>query len=71
MNTANKTQQQRTQDVIDYFRGLPGEWGMLKGLLCMEHALTGEALHHVEGLFDRLMIAKRMDEIINEQAKAA
>jgi hypothetical protein len=58
-----QTAKQNSQDVIEYFRGLPGEFYMLKGLLCAEHALKGDATSDIEGLFDRLMIAERMDEI--------
>jgi hypothetical protein len=63
MTTQSKNPEQNTQEVIDYFRNLPGEFYMLKGLLCVEHALTEDAKKNIEGLFNRLMIAERMDEI--------
>lgn len=67
--------QQRTQDVIDHFRGLPGEFYMLKSLLVLPTGIeNGESKRggywagvkvrkQVNALYDGLMIAKRMDEM--------
>lgn len=72
---AEKTR--RTQAIIDGFRGLPGEWYMLKGLLVAPTAigrakearvdyLSGVAERKLlEDLFDNIMLAERMDEINN------
>ena len=66
---------QRTQDIIDYYRGLPSEWGLLKGVLLLDIAVSraaetrgGYALGRAEreaviALIDPMMIAARMDQI--------
>lgn len=69
------TTQERTQVVIDAWRGLPGELMMLKGLMCIEHTLQSayenkgarftEALAAADIGLDRMMVAARMDELIN------
>lgn len=61
--------QQRTAQVIAKYRGLPGEFYMLKGLLCMDHAFdcTGADHRLINGVFDFVMIAQRMDQL-NELA---
>lgn len=82
MNKLTKTQQ-RAQDIIDGFRGLPGEFMMLKGLLCLSHTVEGaeekrngyqagsSVRRKVEAIFDSTMIAARMDEINNGERAAA
>jgi hypothetical protein len=58
-----KTQQQRTADLLASFQGLPGEFYMLKGVLCLPYSLDdSEQYEHYE-LYDRVMIARRMDEL--------
>ncbi len=60
----------RTQTLIDYFRGLPGEFFMLKGLLCAGHALdTTPARQQLDNVYDSILIAERMDQIRAEDAK--
>lgn len=58
--------QKRTQALIDYYRGRPGEFYMLKGLLCLDlpfsdDDVTARTLAH--RLVDSMMIAARMDEL--------
>ena len=58
----------RTQHIIDRFKGKPEEWGMLKGVLCMDHGLAYDdplavALRET---IDTVMVAKRMDELNRE-----
>ena len=58
----------RTRAILKRWKGLPGEFYMLKGLLCISAVFDAE---HFEGemvraLFDSKMIAERMDEIQNE-----
>lgn len=63
--------EQRTKRIIERYRNLPGEFYMLKGLLCLSGAVGaglsyGEANKEekkIDALFDLSMIAKRMDEI--------
>lgn len=72
------TREQRTANILAKFRDLPGEFYMLKGLLCLpaatcppsddvEHRMSYEARRKeertIEALYDTLEIAKRMDEI--------
>lgn len=51
--------QKRTQAIIEKYRSLPGEFMMLKGLLCMSHIDDKVA----SNVFDGMMIATRMDEM--------
>ncbi len=37
------TREERTQAIIDGWRGLPGEFYMLKGLICMENTIEQAA----------------------------
>lgn len=74
---------QRSLDVIDYFRGAPGEFDMLKGLLILDSALekgerarngypAAHAMHkRVHALYDTQLIAERMDAINDEAKRAA
>lgn len=55
----------RTNAVIESFRDVPEEFGMLKGLLLMSMTKDSMTNDIAETLFDRSMIAKRMDEINN------
>jgi hypothetical protein len=78
------TREERTQAIIDGWRDLPGEFYMLKGLLCLESAVEKGAQaktdkrpviarerDQFENTFNLLMIAERMDEVRNaEIAKA-
>ena len=71
--------QARTKDIIESYRGLPGEFYMLKGLLCLDMAVgngaekregfwAGDAARKmVVELFDGDMIAERMDELRRER----
>ncbi len=63
--------QQRTKRIIERYRNLPGEFYMLKGLLCLSGAV-GVGLPYAEAnseenkvyaMFDLGMIARRMDEL--------
>ena len=55
----------RTLTVMAYFAGLPAEFGMLKGLLCMQHPFNSRsaAFRMARELFNPMMIAERMDSI--------
>lgn len=68
IDVQRKGRVERTHKLIDNYRGLPGEFDMLKGVLCMDHSLNGYSLESANGLFDRLEIARRMDEI-NKEAR--
>jgi hypothetical protein len=70
---------ERTQAIIDQWRGLPGEQMMLKGLLCVGIAIEAAAAKRtnvysaqraeaalIDQHIDRIMIAARMDEITKE-----
>lgn len=71
------TKTERTQSIIDTFRGLPGEYMMLKGVLCIDHGVnkaieekTGDRYapfsadrDALSGGFDSIMISTRMDEL--------
>ena len=59
---------EQTQQIINRFKGLPGEFYMLKGLLCLDHAVDSK---QVKKLYDLRMIATRMDEINAETVAAA
>jgi len=74
------TREERTQAIIDGWRGLPGEFYMLKGLLCLESAVEKCAKarngtrqecsaerDQFDAIYNSLMIASRMDEIRAEQ----
>lgn len=74
-----KTKEQRTADVLARYRNLPGEFYMLKGLLCLPAACgegcenwqaSREEERQIEDLFDGMALARRMDEI-NAEALAA
>jgi len=59
---------ERTQKLIEKYKGLPGEFMMLKGLLCMSH--TNDKV--LTNVLDGYLVAVRMDEIngIKPEAKA-
>ncbi|MBN3762367.1 hypothetical protein [Burkholderia sp. Ac-20365] len=63
MSIRLRNQKLRTQKVIDHFRGLPGEFPMLKGLLCASHPMEGQDVVRYRYFFDSSLIAARMDEI--------
>jgi hypothetical protein len=66
-----QARRERTDKIIDSFRGLKDEWGMLKGVLCADHTLEGEDRRTWDQLIDGVRVAERMDEIQNEaRAKA-
>jgi hypothetical protein len=58
------TKTERTQKVIDEFRGLNQEWYMLKGIVCIPDGVLGGDTCDV---FDFGMIGRRMDEIDSEE----
>ncbi|ALL68697.1 hypothetical protein K788_0000280 [Paraburkholderia caribensis MBA4] len=58
-----RNQKLRTQKVINHFRGLPGEFSMLKGLLCASHSMEGHDEVRYRYFFDSSLIAARMEEI--------
>jgi hypothetical protein len=60
---------ERTKQLIDYFRGLPEEFGMLKGLLLAGHIMKDQDVVRYRYFFDSIRIAERMDEITRD-AKA-
>jgi hypothetical protein len=51
--------QKRTATLIEKYKNLPGEYYMLKGLLCMSH--TNDRV--LSDVLDGIMIAVRMDEL--------
>lgn len=55
--------QVRTAKILEYFNNLPGEWEMLKGLLCCNHPFNYQNAKPFHRLFDFNMIACRMDAI--------
>ncbi len=74
------TREERTNNILAKFRDLPGEFYMLKGLLCLPNAvcppddtvlnpLGWEARRaeerRIDDLYDGMAIATRMDEINN------
>lgn len=74
------TREERTTNILAKFRNLPGEFYMLKGLLCLPAAtcpaedtipdpLGWEARRkeerRINALYDGMAIAERMDEINN------
>lgn len=72
------TKAQRTQAIIEKFKGLPGEFYMLKGLLILDYAVEGAAAdgdylaknaqaEKVRAIYDTTAIAQRMDAITREQ----
>jgi len=65
----NKTE--RTQALLDNFKGNKDEFMMLKGVLCAPHGLDSEGSQLFYALFDTIMIAERMDQINNEAHEAA
>lgn len=72
------TKTERTAAILEGFRGLPGEFYMLKALLCVGHAcekaveLKYPRINHeivngestlLDQHYDRMMIAERMDQL--------
>jgi len=49
----------RTKKLIEVYKGLPGEFMMLKGLLCMSH-IDDKVLNDA---IDGMTVALRMDEM--------
>lgn len=62
---ATKETKERTQKLIEHFRGKPGEWDMLKGVLCVDHVFEydSEVQKNWDATIDKMMIAARMDAI--------
>jgi hypothetical protein len=58
---------ERTQNIIDTYRGLPGEFDLLKGLLC----LPSDTCLQMREQIDMMMIETRLLVIALEDAKAA
>ncbi|KVO56589.1 hypothetical protein [Burkholderia stagnalis] len=54
---------ERTQSIIENFRGNCDEFVMLKGVLCASHQFDSAGDKAYRELIDTLMIAKRMDEL--------
>ncbi len=61
---AVQTREERTQALIDNYRGSKDEFAMLKGVLCATHKMNYADELVFEGLLNGLMIAARMDELI-------
>jgi hypothetical protein len=62
----DQARRDRTQKLIDNFRGKPGEFYMLKGILCADHgfdSVADPAYKKINLMFDMVMIAARMDNI--------
>lgn len=57
------TTEQRTQVIIEKYRGNKHEFQMLKGILCMNHGWDIEDDVKLYALIDNTMIAERLDEI--------
>lgn len=74
------TKTERTNILLNEYRGTHDEFSMLKGVLCMsqgychgnitpaEHERQRKAQRRIEAIFDGAMIARRMDEINREAA---
>ena len=56
------TKTERTNALIEQFTGCPGEFYMLKGILCASHRIPSDELNTKE-VFDTMMIARRMDQL--------
>ena len=54
---------QRTQVIIEKYRGNKDEYKMLKGILCMNHGWDIEDDMKLHELVDFNMIASRLDEM--------
>lgn len=55
--------QKRTQKILDYFRGMPDEFLLLKGLLIAQHPFNWAESKAIRTAYDGGMIATRMDAI--------
>lgn len=78
------TREQRTTNILARFRDLPGEFYMLKGLLCLPAATCPKAdgegrmgweerrkeERRIDELYDGVRIAARMDEINSIEVSA-
>ena len=79
------TREERTTNILARFRNLPGEFYMLKGLLCLPAAtcpprdVVPDPLgweerrkeeRRIDKLYDGMAIAKRMDEINSIEVSA-
>lgn len=70
--------EQRTKRIIERYRNLPGEFYMLKGLLCLSGAVgvglscaeANSEEKKVDAMFDLGMIARRMDELNAMEVRA-
>lgn len=74
------TKAERTDRLLNCFYGLPGEFYMLKGVLCMGmnycsgpmpasvYEIERKQQKRIEALFDTLRIAQRMDDLIRSEA---
>lgn len=58
----------RTETLLAKWKGLPGEFYMLKGLICMEHPFPHPSKERqmIDKLFDGILIARRMDDMNRE-----
>ncbi|WP_334042672.1 hypothetical protein [Burkholderia ambifaria] len=57
------TKTERTQALIDQFRGNPGEFYMLKGVVCAGFRFDDEVWGVYSELIDLVLIAQRMEAI--------
>lgn len=62
---------ERTRKLLADYLGNSDEFAMLKGVLCASHAQETDDAKTLHGLFDNILIAKRMDAINNAALIAA
>jgi len=60
---------ENTQNVINYFKGLPKEFHLLKGLLIASHNMNKSGKKNFYKSIDTILIAERMDELNKEALK--
>lgn len=61
---------ERTLKLLDYFKGMPGEYDALKGCLLIDTPVVNpDGKRPFGGLFERILLADRMDEINKEMCK--
>lgn len=61
--------QLRTQQILDYFKGMPDEFLLLKGLLIAQHPFNWADGKAIRTAYDGGMVATRMDAI-NAEVRA-
>ena len=67
MVTKQSKKAQRTQAIINHYRGLPGEFYMLKGLLCLDIAVEEFGSNEGAKEREREAVARRLDLLLIAQ----